>query len=112
MAISASEPSKTPVPWPHPEDCHSAPGLAGYTELCLVRRSLFRLSRTALVQQQSLSVLPTPLVLAKRHVIIHGTAQILSHRVPQPPSVLAVLIFQDLVVMCSCCEPWAHPHLS
>ncbi len=37
IALAASEPSKTPVPWPHPEDCHSAPGLAGYTELCLVR---------------------------------------------------------------------------
>ena len=36
VAFAASEPSKTPVPWPHPEDCHSAPGLAGYTELCLV----------------------------------------------------------------------------
>ena len=36
VAFAASEPSKTPVPWPNPEDCHSAPGLAGYTELCLV----------------------------------------------------------------------------
>ena len=35
IALAASEPSKTPVPWPQPEDCHSAPGLAGYTELCL-----------------------------------------------------------------------------
>ncbi|CAL5220004.1 g1949 [Coccomyxa viridis] len=38
VAFAASEPSKTPVPWPHPEDCHSAPGLAGYTELCLALR--------------------------------------------------------------------------
>ena len=36
LAIVASEPSKIPVPWPVPEDCHFAPGLAGYTELCMV----------------------------------------------------------------------------
>lgn len=38
LALVASEPSKIPVPWPIPEDCHSAPGLAGYTELCMVRQ--------------------------------------------------------------------------
>ncbi|CAK0770014.1 hypothetical protein CVIRNUC_003725 [Coccomyxa viridis] len=35
LAIVASEPSKIPVPWPVPEDCHFASGLAGYTELCM-----------------------------------------------------------------------------
>lgn len=36
LALVASEPSKTPVPWPHPEECYLAPGLAGYAELCMV----------------------------------------------------------------------------
>ncbi len=36
VAFVASEPSKTPVAWPNPEECHYAPGLAGYAELCMV----------------------------------------------------------------------------
>jgi hypothetical protein len=40
LALVASEPSKTPVPWPHAGECYLAPGLAGYAELCMVGHPL------------------------------------------------------------------------